>query len=190
MKRAMHIMLLSGLAICLNSGGLQGQHAGRDAGPFWVGVGLGAGWASLGCDICRSDFRPGPAGYVELGTQPWPRVRLGLEGRGWTADREGALQLLGALNGVAYFFPYEHGLFLKTGLGFTRYRAGSDLAMGAPSIQLGAGYEVGLAQGIALEPFISVQAAGGGTLRNDDGEAVQSGVTVAVLQFGIGLIRH
>ena len=159
----------------------------------WIGVGLGGGIDRIMCDICRSTPRPGVSGYLRFGGTVSPSLLLGGEFNAWTRSDEGARQIIGALQAVAYWYPDPDGRFyLKGGVGAVGFRSeaeGDALRSLDPGIQAGTGIEYPIGAGLSMTPFVNFILAPFSTL-TFNGDVASSGATVSMLQAGVGLTWH
>lgn len=160
---------------------------------FWVRGGVGTGIAAARCNVCRNDRDGGLTGYLGVGGTPLTRLHLGLEASGWKTTQENVDFALGALHGVAHWYPNPRGApwFLSFGLGVVAYRADDD-DPDAPAItarsagaQLGIGYDMRVVPGIALTASFAFFASSDATL-TAGGEPL-TGASLTLLRFTLGL---
>lgn len=183
------VMIVMMLVAC-DSASAQDHSAPSGAG-FWASAGAGGGWTRLSCAICRTDVRGGPALQLSGGATVRRGLLVGVEVDGWTRaeDEIRTLLLSGTLS--ARIYPQlSRGLFLKGGVGVTRYSLDEgELRTTLPGLLLGAGYDIPLSSGYAVTPSVGLLASSFGSLRSGDG-TVADDVSVSVLQLGLSLTRR
>ena len=159
---------------------------------LWMGVGLGAGFDRVFCEICDGSVQAGWSGYLRLGGTVSPRLLLGGELTGWLRSREEATQTMGAVSFVAYWYPADTNLYLKGGGGIIGFRSadGEDAVTSTTfGPNLGLGYEQLVSPRVSIVPFFNVLVAPSGTLRFN-GDEVISGVGFVLWQGGVGVTIH
>jgi hypothetical protein len=154
-----------------------------DAGGIWLGVGVGAGWVRVSCDICQTSRDVGPSAFVRVGKSVRPGLRVAGEVTAWTHEVEAERENVGAAMAALYIQPREGPLYAKVGLGYVGYRAGENIAMNAVGLQLGAGYELRLGE-LALSNYVNLISSSFGVLKNES-ITIAEDVSTTVLQFGI-----
>jgi len=135
-----------------------------------------------------------PATAQDLAHEPAPRWRLGAEEVRWSFGSADGDDVLDFRSVVVSWHPGPGSdVHLKGGLGYLSYRfdTGSGeqtrLSIGPT---LGFGYDVRLAEGVALSPFVSwiTTPFGNARIRSD---ARHGETTTSLLRFGLGLTwRH
>lgn len=175
----------------------------------WFGFGLGAGAASLHCQICQGDQRTqGTTGYIRAGITLSPTFLVGAEINAWYRTGSAGVQRVAALTGNAYWYPnVRHGYYFKFGFGLTNYRQSQDdpnnrdetdrLIASGFTTHVGTGYEVRVNPRMSIVPYLNLMASAGSTLsaETDDGTRLQRNrlakdVNVLLVQIGIGLTWH
>ena len=166
--------------------------APRRAG-LWYGLGAGAGWDRLACDICAGDRNGGLSGYLQAGGTIEPGWLLGGELKFWNKGDEAVDQLLGAFSVVALWYPRpERRLHFKGGFGYLTLRAEdaeNTLATSAFGPQIGIGYDLAIGPRVSLTPYASWMFAPFGDLRFNDTK-IRGGVRSTLLQLGLGVTHH
>jgi hypothetical protein len=215
-----------GLAVALGATPVQGQAAqtteatparSRSTPPpgspaavrqgMWFSAGLGAGSASLHCQICSGDLGSrGTTGYVRAGTTVNGFFLLGAELDAWMRSDQGGHQRVFALTGNGYWYPDpRHGYYVKGGFGLSNYRQSADgdngvttaVTAGAFTGQVGLGYEVRMNPRMSIVPYANLIGSAKGRIstEQDNGTHLErnrldmSG-NVILLQIGLGLTWH
>lgn len=156
-----------------------------DDGGFSFGIGVGAGYVRVSCDICQRSRDLGPSAYVRLGTSIQPGLRVAAEATAWTHEVEEERENLGAAMAVLYLHPRQGPLYVKGGLGYVAYRAGDEIAANGLAMQLGAGYELRLGR-VGVSNYINMIGSSFGSLKNENTTIAQD-VSTTLLQFGVAL---
>jgi hypothetical protein len=122
------------------------------------------------------------------------RVRLGAEVMGWFREEEEVSEYLGAFGAVAHWYLTPGGrFFLKGGFGHALYRISDGdevLTSSGFGPILGVGYDLNLGGTISIVPqFNSIITLPIGNLHLD-GDQQAEGVSLALLQVGLGLTWH
>lgn len=160
---------------------------------FGISFGLGTGSAGAECDGCSSDRENGLSGYLRLGGYVRPHVFLAFESTGWTFSQDGIDETLGFYMGVVQWYPNpDRGLFLKGGVGLSRYLAtdGFDDVTGSGlGLSLGLGYDIRVGKNFSLTPYANFLSSTKSELEVND---VSSGLNVSanLLQIGLGFTWH
>lgn len=168
--------------------------AGAHRRGAWYGLGAGAGWDRLACDICAGDRLGGLSGYVQLGGTLSPALQLGGEVKFWNrSSGEGVDQLLGTFGIVALWYPNPaRNLQLKGGFGYLTLTAddGDDtISSTAFGPQFGVAYDIRMGPTLSVTPFASWMLTPFGDLTFND-TRVRGGVRSTLLQIGVGLLHH
>lgn len=181
MNRYIFILLLlsTGSFLLPDSGSAQARSQTREG--FFMGIGLG--WASLGCSDCGGEREPGASGYLKLGGTVSPRLLLGFELDAWTREENGVMLSQGNASAVAFFYPRaEGGFFLKAGFGLSTLDLGvSEFGRDSPAglgLTAGAGVDLRVGTNVSLTPFANVLYG-----QYDEG-------STNLLQAGLGLSWH
>ena len=190
MRRVVMGLVLWG-AICFTPD-LSAQR-GRAGGRFWLAAGLGTGWASVSCSMCRGAHEPGMTGFVRLGGATARHVLVGGEVAAWVGGDDEVRQDGWSISGAAYLYPERrHRLYLKGGIGYTIHHSedGTDIVSSTGfGPQLGVGYEFPVEGKWLLAPFFNAAfgTVGGGVKFN--GATVQGTANVTVVQVGVSAVR-
>ncbi len=168
------------------------RHASARGGQ-WIGVGLGAGFDQVACDVCAGDPKPGMAGYVRFGGTFGSRLLLGAEFDLWTRKDEEVRQYLGSLALVALLYgDASSRLYFKGGFGAVGFRAeeeGDALSSLTYGVQVGLGYDFPIGRGLSITPFANLVLAPFADI-DFNGDPASSGATLGLLHGGVGLTWH
>jgi len=175
----------------------------------WVGAGLGAGAATLECQICDGEQGSrGTSGYLRVGTTINGRLLVGAEANAWVRSDQTGHQRIIALTGNGYWYPNpRHGYFFKGGFGISRYKQWAEdnnnadvttgLSAGGFTGNVGTGYEIRVNPRMSFVPYLNLVASAGGTLatERDDGtnferNKLPNKANVLLLQLGLGVTWH
>lgn len=188
--RAASALAAAGCALAMTAADASGQNR---RGGQWLAVGLGGGLDQVACGVCAGTPEPGITGFVRFGGTIGDRLLLGGEFNGWTRDAEDTRQLLGSLSAIALFYADPEARFhVKAGLGAVGYRASEDgdaLTALSFGVTGGIGYDFPINETLSLSPFASVTLAPF-TKLHFNGDLAESGVTLGLLQGGLGLTWH
>ena len=136
------------------------------SGTWWA-VGLGAGALRFTCDLCAEERDRGPSLLVMLGAYAGPRLRVALEGGGWTRDDDGVREALYRAGVTGFFHPREDsGLHLLAGLGWVGYRA-DELRYDSGSLSVGLGWDFPILSDWTLGNALRIDAGSFGSFKND-----------------------
>jgi hypothetical protein len=128
---------------------------------FWFLIGAGYGSARIDCDQCGSDYDPGLAGTLALGTTLSEQFLVGVESDWWSRDDDGVWTSVGNISAVGYLFPRrDMGLFLKAGAGAAGFHStgfGPDQDQIGFGVIAGVGYEIPVNAGLSIVPMASYQ---------------------------------
>lgn len=126
---------------------------------FWIGFGVGGG---VNLDATAADARGGGAAYVRLGGTVNQMLVIGGEAIGWAREQNDATVSRVNLTGTVYFYPLRrHGLFFKSGLGFSA--ASFETSQGNATLTIsdegfgatfGAGYDFRLGSNFYVTPNV------------------------------------
>lgn len=161
---------------------------------FWWGVGVGYGWVHVRCDICQADRTAALSATGAIGGTITPSVRFGAELSGWTRGEENIDEYLGSLSAIVNWYPSPAGSFhFKGGLGYVTYRIddGEDaLTSSGLGPLVGAGFEFGIGRRASVEPYFGaiITVPRGNLQLNGDRQA--EGVSLSLIQFGLGVTLH
>src|SRR2546422_11700712 len=86
---------------------------------FWIGFGLGYGWANITCDNCvDSSSVGGITGFVKLGGAPSRHLLVGGAINGWAHSDGAATETMTNVTASLYLYPAARGgFFLPGGVG-------------------------------------------------------------------------
>jgi Autotransporter beta-domain len=176
-----------------------------------IGLGVGAGAAGIpldcvdsaigGCGGAENTRHNAPAGYVRLGREIAPNLVLAGELNAWSRREHSPISqrlTIGTLNAVLQWYPRSsNGFFLSGGLGYARWQWNTDFVLRTPagtqigqSVELhtnelgyqgGLGYDVRVAHGLSLTPYVTIFGGADG-----NGEETAS-IGSNVIQAGLGL---
>ena len=168
---------------------------GTDRSGVWVSTGLGWGSVMPSCPICARERSGGLSGYLRVGGSVTRNVLVGVEGNGWYKGGEDVDQLVGSASVVTLLYPRsDMGLYVKVGLGLTRYEArptddDPTAATNTVGVNLGVGYELRALPAVSLVPYLNVVAGSFGSLREDD-DTLTGDMNVSLVQLGLGVTLH
>ncbi len=159
---------------------------------FWATGGLGMGFGAARCNVCRGSRDAGIAASLGAGASLGQTFALGLDGHRWSAD-EGPVGLsIGTVNALMLWYPSARApWYFSFGSGVFLYRADDDdpdvPAVTATSlgIRAGVGYDVSIADQLAVTPYFNFIASVAANL-TADGENL-TGARLTLIQFGVGL---
>jgi hypothetical protein len=148
--------------------GWRSEAAAQTREGFYVGLGGGAGWASISCDGCSDrDRQAGGSGYFKAGWTLNPHLLIGGELNVWARHDEAfdVAQWTYRYNVSATTTVYPStasGFFVKGGAGLSYLDLDRDfgeetvsLELGdGPGIVVGAGYDIRLGH-VALTPAVN-----------------------------------
>ncbi len=168
-----------------------GAPAGTDflQGSVWFAATVGGAGARLTCDLCQPARDLGPSVNVSIGAYASPRVRVGLEGGGWTHDEEDIRERVYRAGVVAHLLPDPaRGLYLLGGFGWSGYRAES-FRYDAARLTLGVGWDLPLTSRWMVGNSITLDAASFGTLKNDEATVARN-VGLSLVRLSVGIRRR
>ncbi len=182
------IGLLCAAALVLSAAPLTAQ----TRNGLWFGAGIGLGFGRARCDVCINDRNGAISGYARLGGAISPAFLLGVEGDGWTRRDEDERRFdMGAIHAVGLWYPSTTSpWFLKAGFGVIGYRVDDD-GEGDPITafsvggQFGAGYDLRIAGGVSVTPFVNFLGSIGAELTQQDDTLAD--VSLTLIQIGLGL---
>lgn len=185
------LTLLAGL-LAPRAGSAQGVGDASARGLWWE-VSAAAGGTRLACAFCDRSRELGPALDGAFGAYASDRVRVGVEGGGWTArdgndpdDRETVYRA----GVVVQLHPRPgSGLHVLGGLGWNGYRTGEETTYDAVRITLGAGWDLPLVGSWVVGNRVTLDASSFASLKDGDAVIARS-VGLSVLRFGIYLRRR
>src|SRR3989441_2324575 len=114
---------------------------------FWIGFGLGYGWANVKCDQCvDSSGVGGVTGFVKLGGTPSRNVLVGGAINVWAhSDGTGNTETMSNVTASVYLYPQaKSGFFLTARLGVSDYYVNSTppFHRDGGGVTAGAGYDI------------------------------------------------
>jgi outer membrane autotransporter protein len=187
-------VLLAGL--CAAASAARAQYPQRRDG-FWIGFGLGYGWASVRCDNCvDSSSVGGITGFLKLGGAPSRHLLIGAAVNGWSHANAGLTETMANVTASLYLYPRaKSGFFLTSGLGFSKYHVNSVPSTDGTGwgLTAGAGYDIRFGRDVSLTPVANLTygaladfdaVAGGGTI------ITARGWKQTVLDLGLGVTFH
>lgn len=167
--------------------------AERHREGIWYGLGAGAGWDRLACDICAGDRIGGLSGYLQAGGTLQSDWLLGAELKFWNKGDESVDQLLGAFSIVALWYPNPARPFhVKGGFGYMALHAEdgeNTLSSTSFGPQVGVGYDLPIGPRVFVTPYASWMITPFGDLTFNDTK-IRGGVRSTLLQLGIGVTHH
>jgi len=187
----------AGLALVVLGGAVAspgwGQRPQRRDG-FWIGFGVGYGWAHVACDGCLGVARTGGAtGFLKLGGTLSPHVLLGGQVNVWAHDDGASTEGIANVTASLYYYPdARRGLFLTGGLGFSDYSTDSRPAFEGSGwgATLGVGYDVRVGRNVSLTPIVHwVYGAVGDVNQGALGPGF-TGWRQNVIDVGLGVTFH
>ena len=192
MHTARAVALLAALSCAASAA--RAQYPQRRDG-FWIGFGLGYGWANIRCDQCvDSSSVGGITGFVKLGGTPSRNVLIGGAINGWAhPDGTGNTETMTSVTASVYLYPEtKSGFFLTGGLGFSNYHVNS-----APSYDgtgwgftAGAGYDIRVGRDLSLTPVVNYVYGGVGHVNQSGVGRFATGWKQHVIDFGLGVTFH
>lgn len=159
---------------------------------FTIAFGIGGGTRGLDCSGCDVDREGGATAFLFVGGTIGPRLTVGGELSGWGKAEDGVEQSVASAMAVAHFYPAaSRGLFLSGGVGLTAMSvddAPYEFRADGYGLQFGAGYDVRVARGLSLSPYLA-------WVRGFGGDATENGVEIGdanpdYIQFGLGFTWH
>ena len=162
-----------------------------DRSGLTVAFGVGAGNRDIRCTGCEVERESGAVAYLLVGGTLSPRLVLGGEINGWGRTDGPEEQSIASLMAVAHFYPAaDRGLYLAGGAGLTSFHRENDVesvTSNGYGLQLGAGYDVRVASGFSLTPYVQWVRGFGGDA-DVDGESLD--LDPDYLQVGLGFTWH
>ncbi len=174
-----------------------GQVVAQGSNPregLWWGLGFSYGWTHVRCDICVANRGAGISLTGRVGGTISQSVLLGAEANGWTTSEEDVDEFLGSFGAALSWYPASNGAFyLKFGFAYVSYRIDDPenrLTSSGFGPQLGAGYEVRFSRSFSIQPYInSIITIPNGEL-DINGDRQATGVSMSLLQLGLGVTWH
>jgi len=162
---------------------------------FWIGFGLGYGWANLKCDQCvDSSSVGGITGFVKLGGTPSRNVLIGGAINGWAhSDGTGNTETMTNVTASVYLYPEpKSGFFLTGGLGFSTYHVNSSPSFDGTGwgFTAGVGYDIRVGRDLSLTPVVNYLYGGVGDVNENGVGTFATGWKQHVLDFGLGVTFH
>ena len=187
-------VLLIGVAMLAVLGKPGLAQTANPRGGFWWGLGLSYGWVHVSCDICIADREAALSATIYLGGTISRSVLLGGELNGWTRSEEAVDEYLGSFSAVAYWYPTGDGAFyLKGGLAYMAYRIDDDedaLTSSGFGPQIGAGYQFRVSRHASVQPYLNAIMTVPTANLDINGNRQADGVSLSLLQFGLGFTWH
>lgn len=171
----------------------------RAGNGFWAGIGIAAGVARVGCDICRGQRNVSTSLQLRAGGSVGRTLLIGVEGNGFVKNNAdpGVRHIMAGLAGVVYWYPNPSGVryYVKAGLGPVWFRAeDSDVPAGSePDLPItsralgghfGIGYELPMGR-VSLTPFFNFTGSVYGSLSRDGTRLSDAGLSLIQMGFGI-----
>lgn len=177
----------------------QGSRYPQERRGFWIGFGLGAGQASVDCDLCDVKAATGASGYLKLGGRIGRSLLLGGESNSWVGTIEDRVEgeadvVAGYVAATIYWYPTPtSGLFLKGGLGGFNLTGesefGEDLESSSAAILLGVGYDFRIRRMASITPVLTILRSAAGDL-DVDGFTATDDFTSTVIAVQVGITWH
>jgi hypothetical protein len=161
---------------------------------FTFSFGLGGGSAALSVPDAGSTPREtGLSGYLRFGGAMSQNLILAAETNGWTKTIDGVDTRIGALSGIAQWYPSAtNGFYVKGGLGLSAYTEdnGTDKASAVGfGYQVGTGYDFRITRNMSLTPYVNYLG-----MTNSDvkisGTSAGTKIGTNDFQYGLGLTWH
>ena len=197
----MRIILLRFVALALLCASpLRAQSGAPRREGLTATVGLGIGSAGVSCEGCESERESTPTPMLRIGWAYAPDLIFGAEVNAWSksqvvdATGDEARVRIATVNAVVQWYPQlDGGFFVHAGAGVGAVRSEllndvtgvSSVRTTALGYQLGAGWDVHVAQNISITPFATFFGTAGGKVKDSD-EKLDGNVGV----IGIGLTFH
>ena len=172
----------------------QAQYPQRRDG-FWIGFGLGYGWANVKCDNCiDSSSVGGVTGFLKLGGTPSRNVLIGGAINVWGhSDGTGNTETMTNVTASVYLYPEtKSGFFVTGGLGFSNYYVNSDPSFDGTGwgFTAGAGYDIRVGRDVSLTPVVNFVYGGVGDVGESGVGTVATGWRQRAIDFGLGVTFH
>ena len=161
----------------------------------WLGVGLAAGSAGMGCVGCRDGRETSIAGHVRFGITVGGRAQLGAEISMWKRWEDAFDEDIRLLAANLRLFPgVLHGIWLQAGFGFSEYTATHEEEGGfEATVQTrgwtvlgGIGYAFRIQPGYSIDPYLSYARQLSGKLELSGAPSTDR-ARVDLIQLGIGI---
>ncbi len=173
--------------------GARAQYPQRHDG-FWIGFGLGYGWANITCDNCvDSSSVGGITGFVKLGGAPSRHLLVGGAINGWAHSDGAATEALTNVTASLYLYPAARsGFFLTGGVGLSNYHVNSTPSFNGTGwgFTAGAGYDVRVGRDLSLTPVVNYVYGGVGNVNQSGVGTAATGWKQHVIDFGLGVTFH
>ena len=197
----MRIILLRSVALALLCASpLLAQTGAPRREGLTATVGLGIGSAGVTCDGCESKRETTPTPMVRIGWAYAPDLIFGAEVNAWSksevveATGNEARVRIATVNAVVQWYPQlDGGFFVQAGAGVGAVRSEMvDDVTGISSVrttafgyQVGAGWDIHVAQNISITPYATFFGTTGGKVKDTD-ERLDGNVGV----IGVALTFH
>ena len=179
----------------------QGRAAARTAANpqsrdgFTISFGLGGGSAAMTCPGCGTSPREtGMSGYLRVGGAISPSMVLAAESNGWTKTVQGVDTRMGALSGIAQWYPsLTNGFYVKGGLGLGYYTEDDPTQGKASAVglgyQAGTGYDWRIRTNFSLTPYVNYVGMANSDVKVN-GTSLNQKIGVNNFQYGLGFTWH
>jgi hypothetical protein len=170
----------------------QGNPQARDG--FTISFGLGGGSAALSSPGSGTTPREtGLSGYLRLGGAISPNLVLAAESNGWSKTIQGVDTRMGALSGIAQWYPsVTNGFYVKGGLGLGVYSEQDPTAKVQAvglGYQFGTGYDIRLARNFSLTPYVNYVGMANSDVKLG-GTSLNQKIGTSNVQYGLGFTWH
>jgi hypothetical protein len=161
---------------------------------FWIGFGIGAGTAKLGCEQCSANTEEhSQSGYLRMGGTISPQLLIGGEVDAWTKAVNGVNLDVGSLVASVYYYPVRGGAwYLQAGAGIStagiRGGFGGDVTGNGFALVLGTGYDWRVARNFSLTPFLTLMGSSSLDLQQN-GSTLET-AKPSLVHVGLGFSWH
>ncbi len=160
---------------------------------FWFSLGSGFGSVASTCSGCRVADLTGTdqTGYIRLGGTLNRHVLLGAEFGDWVSSEAGVEQSRDADLVSLYVYPWaDQGLFIKGGMGHTRFQSEDGLRGDGWAVASGIGYDLRIFDNISVTSEANFWFGSVGRLKDRRDVTMARDYTQSVFDVRLGLTVH